>query len=96
MGITNIVNNIVKSITNINKSDTRAIVRPSLNQPYMSTETGAKLPIFPFPLSMIYELADNNDALRIHIETINREILTLATCKPLLNIYDENQRSNNT
>jgi hypothetical protein len=29
-------------------------------------------------------------------ETINREILTLATCKPLLNIYDENQRSNHT
>jgi len=74
MGITNIVNNIVKSITNINKSDTRAIVRPSLNQPYMSTDTGAKLPIFPFPLSMIYELADNIDALRIPIETINREM----------------------
>jgi hypothetical protein len=35
----------------------------------MSTDTGAKLPIFPFPLIMIYELADNIDALRIPIET---------------------------
>ena len=74
MGIYNIFNNIAKSISNINKSDTRATVRPSLNQPYMSTDTGAKLPIFPFPLTMIYELADNIDALRIPIETINREM----------------------
>jgi transposase-like protein len=43
-------------------------------QPYMATDTGAKLPIFPFPLIMIYELADNVDALRISIETINREM----------------------
>jgi DNA-directed RNA polymerase subunit RPC12/RpoP len=40
----------------------------------MATDTGAKLPIFPFPLIMIYELADNVDALRISIETINREM----------------------
>ena len=40
----------------------------------MSTDTGAKLPIFPFPLIMIYELADNIDAIRIPIETINREM----------------------
>ena len=40
----------------------------------MSTDTGAKLPIFPFPLTMIYELADNIDALRIPIETLNREM----------------------
>jgi len=43
-------------------------------QPYMATDTGAKLPIFPFPLIMIYELSDNVDALRIPIETLNREI----------------------
>tara|TARA_R110002020_G_scaffold475550_1_gene710860 strand:+ start:1326 stop:3272 length:1947 start_codon:yes stop_codon:yes gene_type:complete len=57
-----------------NKSYTETTVRPSISQPYMSTDTGAKLPIFPFPLIMIYELADNIDALRIPIETINREM----------------------
>ena len=57
-----------------NKSYTETTTRPSIAQPYMSTDTGAKLPIFPFPLIMIYELADNIDALRIPIETLNREI----------------------
>ena len=57
-----------------NKSYTETTTRPSVAQPYMSTDTGAKLPIFPFPLIMIYELADNIDALRIPIETLNREI----------------------
>ena len=56
------------------KSFTESTVRPSIAQPYMATDTGAKLPIFPFPLIMIYELADNVDALRIPIETINREM----------------------
>ena len=42
-----------------NKSYTETTTRPSISQPYMSTDTGAKLPIFPFPLIMIYELADN-------------------------------------
>ena len=54
--------------------ETGKTVRPSITQPYMSTDTGAKLPIFPFPLIMIYELANNIDALRIPIETINREM----------------------
>ena len=56
------------------KAFTESTVRPSIAQPYMATDTGAKLPIFPFPLIMIYELADNVDALRIPIETINREM----------------------
>ena len=56
------------------KSYTESTVRPSIAQPYMATDTGAKLPIFPFPLIMIYELADNVDAIRIPIETINREM----------------------
>jgi DNA-directed RNA polymerase subunit RPC12/RpoP len=56
------------------KSYTETTTRPSIAQPYMSTDTGAKLPIFPFPLIMIYELADNIDALRIPIETLNREM----------------------
>ena len=58
----------------IDKSTTETTTRPSVAQPYMSTDTGAKLPIFPFPLTMIYELADNIDALRIPIETLNREM----------------------
>ena len=56
------------------KGFTETTTRPSIAQPYMSTDTGAKLPIFPFPLIMIYELADNIDALRIPIETLNREM----------------------
>ena len=57
-----------------NKSYTNTTSRPSIAQPYMSTDTGAKLPIFPFPLIMIYELADNIDAIRIPVETLNREM----------------------
>jgi len=58
----------------IDKAFTNTTTRPSIAQPYMATDTGAKLPIFPFPLIMIYELADNIDALRIPVETLNREI----------------------
>ena len=57
-----------------NNGYTESTTRPSIAQPYMSTDTGAKLPIFPFPLIMIYELADNIDALRLPIETLNREM----------------------
>jgi DNA-directed RNA polymerase subunit RPC12/RpoP len=56
------------------KAFTETTSRPSIAQPYFSTDTGAKLPIFPFPLIMIYELADNIDAIRIPIETLNREL----------------------
>ena len=58
----------------VDKAYTNTTTRPSIAQPYMATDTGAKLPIFPFPLIMIYELADNIDALRIPVETLNREI----------------------
>jgi len=60
--------------SDVMKGYTESTSRPSVAQPYMSTDTGAKLPIFPFPLIMIYELADNIDALRIPIETLNREM----------------------
>ena len=60
--------------SSIDKAFSETTTRPSISQPYMATDTGAKLPIFPFPLIMIYELADNIDALRIPIETLNREI----------------------
>ena len=72
MGFINNLRGLFKS--NVNKSYTENVIRPSIAQPYMSTDTGAKLPIFPFPLIMIYELADNIDAIRIPIETINREM----------------------
>lgn len=74
MGFTDTFRNIAKGLNFTNKSYTENVVRPSIAQPYMATDTGAKLPIFPFPLIMIYELADNIDALRIPIETINREM----------------------
>ncbi len=74
MGIRDSLNGIRKALTPVNKGYTDATTRPSVAQPYMSTDTGAKLPIFPFPLIMIYELADNIDAIRIPIETLNREM----------------------
>ena len=64
----------IGNLFTVNKSYSETTSRPSIAQPYMSTDTGAKLPIFPFPLIMIYELAENIDALRIPIETINREM----------------------
>jgi DNA-directed RNA polymerase subunit RPC12/RpoP len=74
MGIKSSVQGFGAKLFGINKGMTETTVRPSIAQPYMSTDTGAKLPIFPFPLIMIYELADNIDALRIPIETLNREM----------------------
>ena len=70
-----VIDNIRKAFTsNVNKGYTESTTRPSISQPYMATDTGAKLPIFPFPLIMIYDLADTIDAIRIPIETINREM----------------------
>ena len=74
MGIRDSLSGIRKALSPVNKGYTDATTRPSIAQPYMSTDTGAKLPIFPFPLIMIYELADNIDAIRIPIETLNREM----------------------
>jgi len=74
MGIRQRFGDVYKALTNTNKGFTETTSRPALMQPYMATDTGAKLPIFPFPLIMIYELSDNVDALRISIETINREM----------------------
>jgi DNA-directed RNA polymerase subunit RPC12/RpoP len=74
MGIRDSLSGLRKALTPVNKGYTESTTRPSVAQPYMATDTGAKLPIFPFPLIMIYELADNIDALRIPIETLNREM----------------------
>ena len=74
MGFKSTMSTVWQNFRNINKSYTETTTRPSVATPYMSTDTGAKLPIFPFPLIMIYELADNIDALRIPIETLNREM----------------------
>ncbi len=74
MGIRDRLGSLRKAFSPVNKGFTEATTRPSIAQPYMATDTGAKLPIFPFPLIMIYELADNIDALRIPIETLNREM----------------------
>ena len=74
MGFTDTIKGFFGKSNDISKGYTESTSRPSIAQPYMSTDTGAKLPIFPFPLIMIYELADNIDALRIPIETLNREM----------------------
>ena len=74
MGFRSTLGTVYSNLRNITKGYTETTTRPSVAQPYMSTDTGAKLPIFPFPLIMIYELADNIDALRIPIETLNREM----------------------
>ena len=74
MGFADRVKGFFGKSNDIGKAYTESTSRPSIAQPYMSTDTGAKLPIFPFPLIMIYELADNIDALRIPIETLNREM----------------------
>ena len=74
MGFTDTIRGFFGKSNDISKAYTESTSRPSIAQPYMSTDTGAKLPIFPFPLIMIYELADNIDALRIPIETLNREM----------------------
>ena len=74
MGFTDSIRGLFGKSNDISKAYTESTSRPSIAQPYMSTDTGAKLPIFPFPLIMIYELADNIDALRIPIETLNREM----------------------
>lgn len=58
----------------ISKRNTTQTVRPTVSTPMMSTDTGAKLPIFPFPMAMVVELAKTVDAVRIPIDTLNREM----------------------
>ena len=66
MGFKSTMGTVFKNFRNITKGYTETTTRPSVAQPYMSTDTGAKLPIFPFPLIMIYEFADNIDAYPIN------------------------------
>lgn len=61
-------------IINLNKQFTGSITRPSLTSPYMSTDTGAKLGIYPFPLIMVQEMVKNSDSVRIPIESIVMEM----------------------
>src|SRR5689334_5488557 len=61
-------------INNLNKQFTGSITRPSLTSPYMSTDTGAKLGIYPFPLIIVQEMVKNSDSVRIPIESIIMEM----------------------
>ena len=63
-----------KGFNFISKRNTTQTVRPTVSTPMMSTDTGAKLPIFPFPMAMVVELAKTVDAVRIPIDTLNREM----------------------
>lgn len=65
---------LTKTLNYIEKRDTTRNVRPTVTTPMMSTDTGAKLPIFPFPMAMIVEIAKTVDAVRIPIDTLNREM----------------------
>ena len=55
-------------------SGTTETIRPPIDTPFVSTDSGAKIPVNPFPLHFLYQLARNVDALRIPIEVINREL----------------------
>ena len=51
-----------------------ASVRPTVDNPMVSTDHGAKIAVYPFPLSFLYQMVKNIDALRIPIDVLNREI----------------------
>jgi len=53
---------------------TSGTMRPPIDMPFVSSDSGAKIPVFPFPLHFLYQLAKNVDALRIPIGTIVREV----------------------
>ncbi len=55
-------------------TSTTGTARPPIDMPFVSSDSGAKIPVFPFPLHFLYQLAKNVDALRIPIGTIVREI----------------------
>lgn len=63
-----------KNYNEVNKAYTEQVIRPNLDTLWLSTETGAKVPIYPFPLPIIYDMAISVDALRIPLETLRREI----------------------
>ncbi|NIQ16130.1 MAG: hypothetical protein GTO02_17580, partial [Candidatus Dadabacteria bacterium] len=46
-----------KALNFVEKRNTTQTIRPTVTTPMMSTDTGAKLPIFPFPMAMVTELA---------------------------------------
>ena len=56
MGFRSTLGTVYSNLRNITKGYTETTTRPSVAQPYMSTDTGAKLPIFPFPLIMRKEI----------------------------------------
>lgn len=56
------------------QSESSGTVRPPIDTPFVSTDSGAKIPVNPFPLHFLYQLARTVDALRIPIEVINREL----------------------
>ena len=49
-------------------------MRPPADIPMISSDSGAKMGVFPFPLYHLYQMVKNIDALRIPIDVINREI----------------------
>ena len=50
------------------------VERPNMDVPMVSTDSGAKIGVYPFPLHFLYQMVKNIDALRIPIDVLNREI----------------------
>ena len=49
--------------------------RPPLSYPLMTTGSGSKIPMLPYPRSYAHNLAVTVDALRIPIDVLNRETI---------------------
>ena len=49
--------------------------RPPLSYPLMTTGSGSKIPMLPYPRSYAYNLAVTVDSLRVPIDVLNREVL---------------------
>lgn len=67
----NLMNNnhfLMKALSNQN------LKRPAMDRFFSSSESGAKVPLFPVSLRLVQAMADDVDALRLVIEIIQREM----------------------
>ena len=70
-----ISNDRLEFINMANDPDRRGgVSRPSLPMPYLSTDTGAKVPIIPIPPIRLFDVAENVPDLRTVIDTLPREM----------------------
>jgi|GEM_PF-1870302 len=67
-------NEYQKQLSVVEKAYTENIIRPNLDTLWLNSDVGAKVPVYPFPLPVIYDMSWSVDALRIPLETLRREI----------------------